>query len=99
MSPDGYFVLMALGLPAVIVLIALVGASLNRHDEARLLDWKPTRSPQLEAELQVGDVEQMHAALNRYRRLRGAPELSLEEITEHSWALLDEYERLDDEPR
>ena len=41
---------------------------------ADVLDWKPTRSPELEAENEVDDVAQMIAAQNEMRRRRGAPE-------------------------
>jgi len=43
---------------------------------ADLVDWKPTRSHELEAQLEVDDVQQMLAAQNEYRRRRGAPELT-----------------------
>jgi hypothetical protein len=33
----------------------------------------------------------MLAAQNRYRRLRGAPERSLEEVTDHAWASLKRF--------
>jgi hypothetical protein len=44
------------------------------------LDWKPTRSPEAEAENEVDDVAQMIAAQNALRRRRGAPDLTAEEI-------------------
>lgn len=43
---------------------------------ADLLDWKPTRSFEDEAQLEHDDVAQMIAAQNEYRRKRGAPELT-----------------------
>lgn len=42
---------------------------------ADLLDWKPTRSPETEIELEQGDIRQMIEAQNEYRRRRGAPEI------------------------
>ncbi len=39
-----------------------------------MLDWKPTRSPELEAQNEVDDVAQMIAAQNEMRRRRGARE-------------------------
>ena len=90
MTPNLYFLLMVLGLPAAILLIAVLGASLHRHDDERLLDWKPTRSPTREAELHVGETQQMLDAVNRYRRSRGAPERRLQEVTEHGWANLEQ---------
>ena len=43
--------------------------------------WKPTRSPEREVELELGDVEQMLAAQNRHRRRRGAPERTLADVS------------------
>lgn len=43
---------------------------------ADLLDWKPTRSYEVEAQLEEDDVAQMIEAQNEYRRKRGAPELT-----------------------
>jgi len=77
---QAYFLGMVLGLPLVLLLVALIAGHLYRDDAEELLDWRPTRSPEKEAQLHHGDVEQMLAALNRYRRLRGAPERSLEEV-------------------
>ena len=45
-----------------------------------ILDWKPTRSPEAEAENELDDVQQMLAAQNELKRRRGAPELTEEEI-------------------
>jgi hypothetical protein len=81
-----YFLVMVVGGPLLILLLAIVAGASYRGDLATLLDWRPTRSPQREAELQHDDVDQMLAALNRYRRQRGAPQRSLEETTGHSWA-------------
>jgi hypothetical protein len=92
MTANGYYLLMIIGVPVAFLLIAMWGFVFHRHDDAEVLDWKPTRSPQREAELHVGDTQEMLDALNRYRRLRGAPERSLEEITEENWASLDHYD-------
>ena len=43
---------------------------------ADLVDWKPTRSHEVEAQLEIDDVQQMIAAQNEYRRKRGARELT-----------------------
>jgi hypothetical protein len=83
---QAYFLAMTVGFPLLIIVLAILSGYLYRGGHAELLDWKPTRSPEQEAELQVGDIDQMLAAQNRYRRLRGAPERSLEEATEQAWA-------------
>jgi hypothetical protein len=43
---------------------------------ADLLDWKPTRSPEVEAQNEVDDVRQMIEAQNDLRRRRGAEEIT-----------------------
>jgi hypothetical protein len=80
-----YFLIMVLGVPLCLLAIAIAAAHFYGGGNAEILDWKPTRSPEREAELQLSDIDQMLAAQNRYRRLRGAPERSLEEVTKHAW--------------
>ena len=43
---------------------------------AEQVDWRPTRSPEAEAELEVDDVDQMLEAQNARRRASGRPERS-----------------------
>ncbi len=40
------------------------------------VDWRPTRSAEVEYQNEVDDLEQMTEAVNRRRRARGAPELT-----------------------
>lgn len=80
---EAYFLAMVIGLPLLLLALALLAGHFYRDGVEQLLDWQPTRSPEREAELASGDIEQMLAALNRYRRRRGAPERSLEEATAH----------------
>ena len=47
---------------------------------ADIIDWKPTRSPEVEAQNEVDDVRQMIEAQNVYRRRRGAPEITEEDV-------------------
>ncbi len=49
-------------------------------NNAELLDWKPTRSPGLEVQNEVDDVQQMLEAQNEMRRRRGAAERSEQEL-------------------
>jgi hypothetical protein len=86
-----YFLAMVLGLPAVIVAIALLAGHLHKDGYSELLDWKPTRSPQREVELELGELDQMLAAQNRYRRERGVPDRSLDEVSRHAWANFNLY--------
>ena len=47
---------------------------------AEQLDWRPTRSPELEASNELDDAVQMREAINAKRRARGAPELTEEDL-------------------
>jgi hypothetical protein len=47
---------------------------------AEVLDWKPTRSPEVEAELELEDVDQMLEAQNERRRASGRAERTEEDI-------------------
>jgi hypothetical protein len=47
---------------------------------ADLVDWKPTRSPEVEVQNEIDDVRQMIEAQNEMRRRRGAPELTQADI-------------------
>jgi len=47
---------------------------------AEVLDWKPTRSPEVEAELELQDVDQMLEAQNERRRESGRAERTEDDI-------------------
>ena len=49
---------------------------------AEQVDWKLTRSPELEAELELDDVDQMLEAQNARRRATGRPEITEEDVQE-----------------
>ena len=49
---------------------------------ADVLDWRPTRSPEAEAENELDDVAQMLAASNAIRRRRGAAERTADEVAD-----------------
>jgi hypothetical protein len=55
---------------------------------AEQVDWRPTRSPELEAELEIDDIDQMVEAQNVRRRATGRPEISEEDARE--WVEEDE---------
>jgi hypothetical protein len=44
------------------------------------VDWRPTRSPEVEAELELDDVDQMLEAQNARRRASGRPERTEEDV-------------------
>ena len=62
-----------------LVLVLVLGAFSNRSARD-YLDWKPTRSPEVEAQNEVDDVAQMIEAQNELKRRRGAREISEDEI-------------------
>jgi hypothetical protein len=68
------------GLLAFFVITVLWLGLFSKRSALEILDWKPTRSPQVEAENEIDDVEQMLAAQNEVRRRLGKPERTLDEI-------------------
>jgi hypothetical protein len=73
------FLLVSLGFIGFIVLILVLLARAYPGSGADLVDWKPTRSYEDEARLEVDDVAQMIEAQNAYRRRRGAEEMTEED--------------------
>lgn len=49
---------------------------------AEQVDWKPTRTPEQEVELELRDVEEMLEANNARRRASGRPELTEDGLRE-----------------
>ena len=47
---------------------------------AEQVDWRPTRSPEVEAELELDDVDQMLEAQNARRRASGRAERTEEDV-------------------
>jgi hypothetical protein len=76
---DVEFILISFGLVAGLVLVLVLLARAYPGSGADLLDWKPTRSYETEAMLELEDVQQMIEAQNAYRRRRGAPDLTEED--------------------
>ena len=70
------FALISLGMIGLIVLGLVLLARAHPGSGADLVDWKPTRSHELEAQLEVDDVQQMIDAQNEYRRRRGEADLT-----------------------
>jgi hypothetical protein len=68
------------GLLAFFVITVLLLGLFSKRSARDYLDWKPTRSPEVELQNEVDDVEQMIAAQNELKRRRGAPEITEEEI-------------------
>ncbi|MGC1852844.1 MAG: hypothetical protein WA687_10450 [Solirubrobacterales bacterium] len=69
------FVLLTLGMLAVIVGVLVLIGHFYQGSTADLVDWKPTRSPEVEAQNEIDDVRQMLEAQNAMRRRRGVAEV------------------------
>lgn len=69
------FVFLTLGMLALIIGVLLVIGHFYQGSSADLVDWKPTRSPEVEAQNEIDDLQQMLDAQNEMRRRRGAPEI------------------------
>jgi truncated hemoglobin YjbI len=76
---DPFAIIMFGGVGALIVVLLLIG-KYYPGSGADVLDWHPTRSPEVEAQNEVDDLEQMLAATNAKRRRRGQPELTEQTI-------------------
>jgi hypothetical protein len=70
------FILGTLAVLLFMVGVLLVVGHFYPGSSADLLDWKPTRSPAVEAQNEIDDIRQMMEAQNEMRRRRGAPELT-----------------------
>ena len=75
------FIALTLGLLVLLFVIMVVLArAFQGHSVADLLDWKPTRSPEVEAQNEVDDIQQMIDAQNALRRKRGAEEITQADV-------------------
>ncbi len=69
------FVLGSIGLVLFMVGVLVVVGHFYGGSTADLVDWYPTRSPEVEVQNEIDDVRQMVEAQNEMRRRRGAEEL------------------------
>jgi hypothetical protein len=74
---DPLVLIMTVVLGGLLVWVIFLGLYHPRSG-ADVLQWRPTRSPELEAQNEVDDLEQMLQAANERRRARGEPELTEE---------------------
>lgn len=72
---DPFVVIMVGGVAGVIVALLLLGMYYPGSG-TDVLDWKPTRSIDVEIQNEIDDLEQMLEAANKRRRARGEPELT-----------------------
>jgi hypothetical protein len=80
---DVFTVVSGLIVLAFLVTTILLGV-FSKRSALDILDWKPTRSPQVEASNEIDDLAQMIEAQNEIRRRRGKPERTLEDV-ESEW--------------
>ncbi len=75
--------------PLVLIMTVVVGGLLvwiiflglyHPRSGADVLQWRPTRSAELEAQNEIDDLDQMLEAANARRRARGEPELTEEAL-------------------
>jgi hypothetical protein len=75
--------------PLVLIMIIVLGGLVawvvflglyHPRSGADVLDWRPTRSPELEAQNEIDDLDQMLEATNARRRSRGEDELTEESL-------------------
>ncbi len=62
------------------ILLVLALGMFSKRSALDILDCRPTRSPEAEAQNELDDIAQMVEAQNELKRRRGAPEISEEEI-------------------
>ena len=84
--------LITLAMIGVLVGILLLIGHYYPGSSAELVDWKPTRSPEVEAQNEIDDLRQMLEAQNEMRRRRGAPEV--DEVALRAEVEAEELERL-----
>jgi len=86
------YLLGTVGIVIFMVGVLLVVGHFYPGSSASLVDWYPTRSPDVEVQNEIDDVRQMLEAQNEMRRRRGAPEMTEEEL--HRGVAEDERVRL-----
>ena len=78
---DAFTIFVVVSFAGVLIAILLLGLY-HPKSGAEILDWKPTRSPELEVQNDIDDLEQMISAQNALRERHGKAPRSEEEIEE-----------------
>jgi hypothetical protein len=78
---DPFAAIMLGGVLLLLVALLLLGR-FYPGSGAQQLDWRPTRSPELEVQNEIDDMDQMREAVNRRRRARGEAELTEHDLRE-----------------
>lgn len=74
------FIFLTFGLLAAMLIALFLVGHFYKGSSADLVDWRPTRSPEVEAQNEIDDIRQMLEAQNEMRRRRGAPEIDEDEL-------------------
>ena len=82
MGSGEIFALVMAGIFVLMIVFVILLGIFYPGTGAEQLGWRPTRTPEQEAENEVNDVEQMLEATNERRRRRGLPDLTEEGITQ-----------------
>jgi hypothetical protein len=77
-----WFILGTLAVLAFMIGVLVLVGRFYPGTNADLVDWKPTRSPEVEAQNEIDDIRQMMEAQNEMRRRRGVPEMTEAELQE-----------------
>src|SRR5687767_3234285 len=78
---DPFTIIVAGGLAGIIIVVLLLGL-FHPRSGAEILDWKPTRSAEVEFQNEIDDTEQMIRAQNELRARHGKAPRTTEEIEE-----------------
>jgi len=76
---DSFALIVIVVIVLIVTAVVLIGI-LYPGSGADQLDWRQTRSAELEYTNEIDDLEQMEAAVNAKRRARGAAEISHREL-------------------
>jgi hypothetical protein len=93
---DPFVVIMTVLVGGLLLVLILLGLFYPGSGAAQL-DWRPTRSAEVEVQNEIDDLDQMLEAANERRRARGAAELTEESLHAEVRAdLHDQVKRRDD---
>ena len=74
---DPFVLIMLIVVGGIFIAVVLLGLFYPGSGAAQL-DWRPTRSPRVEYENELDDIDQMTEAINARRRARGEAEITEE---------------------
>lgn len=77
---DPFVVIIVGGVGGLLIALLLLGR-FYPGSGAEQIDWRPTRSAEMEIQNEIDDLDQMLAATNARRRARGKPELTEDSIS------------------